>query len=179
MLTLTVLVPAIVYVPMLIEARLAAGNERRQMARGGLEPPDDVYPVMRVAYPLCFAAMIVEGLLAGTPDRAWLRGGLALFAVAKALKWWAVAALGPAWTFRVIVVPGKARVTGGPYRWFRHPNYLGVIGELIAAAMMTGARATGPAAVAGFGLLILRRIAIEERAWRTNSSDPGAILPSE
>jgi isoprenylcysteine carboxyl methyltransferase (ICMT) family protein YpbQ len=46
----------------------------------------------------------------------------------------------------------------------RHPNYVAVIGELLSVALMTGARITGPIAVVGFGLLILRRIAVEERA---------------
>ena len=30
---------------------------------------------------------------------------------------------------RVIVVPGLAPVTGGPYRWFSHPNYVAVVVE--------------------------------------------------
>jgi isoprenylcysteine carboxyl methyltransferase (ICMT) family protein YpbQ len=46
----------------------------------------------------------------------------------------------------------------------RHPNYVGVIGELLGMAMMMGARLTGPLALLAFGELLRRRIAAEERA---------------
>ncbi len=95
---------------MLIEARRAARNERAQRARGGLEPPGDVYRIMRVAYPAAFLAMIVEGAIRGTPPAAVFVAGGVLFAAAKALKWWAIHALGPCWTFRVIVVPARCRL---------------------------------------------------------------------
>ena len=159
----------LVFIPMLIEARRAARNERAQRARGGLEPPGDVYRVMQVAYPAAFLAMIVEGAIRGTPPPAVFVAGGVLFGVAKALKWWAIRTLGPCWTFRVIVVPGTVPVASGPYRRMRHPNYLAVVGELIAVALMSGARVTGPLATAGFGLLMRRRIAVENRAL-------GAIL---
>ena len=89
---------------------------------------------------------------------------MALFAAAKAVKWWAIYTLGPAWTFRVIVVPGVPLIRGGPYRFVRHPNYIAVVGELVAVALMTGSRIGSPIAVVGFGLLIWNRIAVEERA---------------
>ena len=92
--------------------------------------------------------------------------GAAVFAAAKILKWWAIATLGRFWTFRVIVVPGAPLVTRGPYRAMRHPNYVGVMGELVGVALMAGARWSGPAAIAGFGLLVMRRIAVEERTLR-------------
>ena len=149
---------------MLVEARRAARNERGQRARGGLEPPGDVYRIMQVAYPAAFLAMIVEGAIRGTPPAAAYLAGGALFVAAKAFKWWAILALGPCWTFRVIVVPGTVPVASGPYRWVPHPNYLAVIGELIAVALMSGARVAGPLATAVFGMLILRRIAVENRA---------------
>jgi methyltransferase len=149
---------------MLLEARHASLNERAQRARGGVEPPDDVYRVMRLAYPAAFAAMFVEGAVRGTPVSAVVVAGAALFAGSKALKIWAIRSLGSSWTFRVIVVPGAALVDKGPYRWLRHPNYVAVIGELASVAAMTGAFATGPTALAVFGLLLVKRIRVEGRA---------------
>ena len=157
---------AIVVVPMLAEARLAARNERKQRAKGGVEPPDDVYPAMRIAYPAAFLAMIAEGALRGAAAPVPFAAGLIVFATAKALKWWAIATLGPFWTFRVIVVPGAPLVRSGPYRLLRHPNYAGVIGELVGVALMSGATIAGPVATVLFGILIFRRISIERRALR-------------
>jgi methyltransferase len=86
------------------------------------------------------------------------------FVAAKLLKWWAIASLGGAWTFRVIVLPHRQLIATGPYRWLRHPNYVAVAGELVAVALMSGARIAGPVGTLVFGLLIVKRIAVEERA---------------
>jgi len=159
-------IAALVFLPMLLEARRAAVNERAQRTRGGVEPPDDVYRVMRVAYPGAFLLMIVEGIVRGGASAALFASGAAVFVFAKALKWWAIAALGPAWTFRVIVVPGAPLVAGGPYRLMRHPNYVAVLGELVGSALMSAAPIAGAVGTAGFALLLRRRIAVEDRMLR-------------
>lgn len=154
----------ILFALMLVEARRARRNERTQMTRGGIEPPDDVHGVMRWAYPAAFAVMIGEGAMRGAPPASVFVVGAGVFAFAKALKWWAIVSLGSCWTFRVVVVPGAPLVRRGPYRLLRHPNYLGVLGELAGAALMTGAMVSGPIAILGFGGLMLKRIGVEERA---------------
>jgi methyltransferase len=162
----TIALLAIVFVPMLVEARRANRNERLQRARGGIEPPGDVYAVMRIAYPAVFLAMIVEGAWrqAAAPELAL--PGVVLFLLAKVLKWWAIRSLGRSWTFRVIVVPGDAVVKSGPYAWLRHPNYVGVAGELVAVALMSGALVTGPLGTLLFCGLMLKRMSVEDRALR-------------
>jgi methyltransferase len=157
---------------MAIEARRAARNERAQLARGGVETPGDVYQTMRVVYPLAFVAMLIEGALRTAPTSAAVLAGVVVFAAAKALKWWAILTLGAFWTFRVIVIPGAALVSGGPYRWLRHPNYVAVVGELVGVALLTGALVSGATAVAVFGLLLVKRIAVEQRALAAATARP-------
>jgi methyltransferase len=159
-------VAVVVFVPMLIEARRAARNEHAQRARGGAEPPGDVYRLMRGVYPGAFLAMLVEGALRGGPPPALFAAGAIVFAAAKAVKWWAIVSLGGAWTFRVIVVPGAPRVASGPYRFIRHPNYVAVVGELAGAAAMAGAPLAGALGIALFALLLRKRIAVENDALR-------------
>jgi methyltransferase len=151
---------------MLVEAQRASANERAQRARGGIEPPGDVYTLMRVAYPGAFLAMFAEGALRAAPPFLVVLIGAAVFIAAKGLKWWAILSLGPFWTFRVIVVPGVRLVVSGPYRWLRHPNYVGVMGELAGVVLMTGALVSGVAGIVTFGGLVIRRISLEERALR-------------
>ena len=151
---------------LIVEALRAASNERAQRARGGREPVGDVYNIMRVVYPGAFLAMFVEGALRGAPPAAAVLAGTLLFLAAKLLKWWAILSLGRFWTFRVIVVPRAGLIASGPYRWLRHPNYVGVMGELAGVALMTGALLSGVAGFATFGALVLKRIALEERALR-------------
>jgi methyltransferase len=166
----TRLLLALVFVPMLVEARLAASNERRQLARGGIEPPGDVYAIMRIAYPGVFLAMIAEGIWRAPQGSVffvsfvWSIVGFVLFVAAKLLKVWAIVSLGDAWTFRVIVRPGAPLVATGPYRWLRHPNYVAVVGELAGVALMSGARIAGPLGTVLFGVLMFKRVSVEERA---------------
>ena len=120
---------------------------------------------MRVVYPATFLAMMAEAALRGAlPPLTMVAIGAVMFAGAKLLKWWAILTLGDAWTFRVIVVPGAPLVTRGPYRFLRHPNYVGVAGEIVGVALMTGALIAGPVAIVAFAALLSRRIAVEERA---------------
>lgn len=155
---------ATAFVPMAIEAAIAARHDRALRARGAIEPAADVYRVMQVAYPMCFLVMTGEAWLYGAGVDRLFVAGLAVFVVAKALKYWAIATLGERWTFRVLVPPGSAMVRGGPYRWIRHPNYVGVAGELAGFAVMTQAAFTGVAGLILFVLLMLARVRVEEQA---------------
>ena len=166
-------VACLIFFPMILEAARARRNERAQRARGGIEPQDDVYNIMRIAYPAAFLAMLAEGAARGiistgsTGLTAVVIAGVVVFAAAKVVKWSAIRALGRCWTFRVIVVPGDTLIASGPYRYLRHPNYVGVIAELTGAALMTRAPVTGPIAVIVFAVLLQKRIAVEERALGT------------
>ena len=46
----------------------------------------------------------------------------ALVIAANALRWWCIAALGPRWSARVIVMPGAPLVRTGPYRYLESPE---------------------------------------------------------
>jgi methyltransferase len=155
---------------MLAESLVSRANERELRARGAVEPRDDVYRAMAWVYPLGFVAMGAEGAWFGPDPGATTLVGAAVFVAAKGLKFWAIAALGTRWTFRVLVPPGAPLVTRGPYAWVRHPNYVAVIGELTGFALLLGARVTGIVSVAGFTVLIWRRIAVEEQALGRSGS---------
>jgi methyltransferase len=146
------------------EAVLSSFNERLLRSKGAIEPPDDVIGKMRWAYPLSFIVMGVEGALTGPAPREVLLWGLALFGFAKALKMWAIASLGSRWSYRVLVLPGAPLITTGPYRFLSHPNYLAVVGEIVSVAAIVWAPITGALATIGFGLLMIARIRIEDRA---------------
>lgn len=146
------------------EAVLSAFNERQLRARGAIEPAGDVINIMRIAYPMSFVVMGIEGALTGPAPRDVMMYGLALFGLAKALKLWAIASLGSRWSFRVLVLPDAPLVTAGPYRFLSHPNYLAVAGEIASVAMIVWAPITGVLATIGFGALMIKRIRVEDRA---------------
>lgn len=164
------IVLALAFLPMAFEARLAARHDRALRTAGASEPNDDVFPVMQVVYPTAFVTMALEAFLRGARADAVFAAGAVMFAAAKAIKYWAIATLGPRWTFRVLVPPGSSLISGGPYRFMRHPNYLGVVGELAGMALIAHAIIAGPIAVVLFAGIIAARIRVEERALnRVNS----------
>ena len=146
------------------EQILSAFNESRLRARGAIEPSGDVIGVMRWAYPGSFVAMAIEGALNGPAPPAILAGGLVLFGVAKAFKLWAIASLGPRWSYKVLVIPGEPLVQSGPYQFVSHPNYLAVAGEMAAVAAIVWAPITGTLGIILFGWLMTQRIRVENRA---------------
>ena len=171
--TTAVAVPVVVLlavvVMMVAELWLSTSNERVLLANGAVQADDPVYAVMRIAYPGVFIAMAIEGVVTSVEPGPLVFAGVSLMFLAKALKFWAIASLGTRWTYKVLVVPALPLVTAGPYQWMRHPNYVAVVGELIAMALMTHARVTGPLGTVFFGWLLWRRIAAEERAMELYS----------
>lgn len=154
----------LVFAAMIGEAFVSARHDRALRARGAVEPSGDVFAAMQLAYPGSFLAIFTEGAVRGAGDGRLLAAGVAVFVAAKALKYWAIASLGERWTFRVLVPPGAPPTVSGPYRWIAHPNYAAVAGEIAGCAIAMHAIITGPIAFAGFGLLMLRRIKVEEAA---------------
>jgi methyltransferase len=154
----------ITFTPMLIEASVAARHDRALREAGAVEPAGDVYRVMQFSYPACFVGMAGEAWLRAASFDALFAAGAIVFAAAKGLKYWTIGTLGPRWSFRVLVPPGSSRITTGPYRYLRHPNYLAVILELAGTGLMAHAPLSAAASLAGFGALLLARIRVEERA---------------
>jgi methyltransferase len=149
---------------MLGELILSRSNEQTLRERGAIEPAGDVYRVLAWGYPMLFVAMAIEGVARGPVPGVVAVAGVLVFIVAKAFKFWAISTLGARWTYRVLVPPDAPLVTGGPYAWVRHPNYLAVFGEIAGIAMLVGAPLTGAISLITFGALVRKRIAVEDQA---------------
>lgn len=144
-------------------------NARRLLARGGVEVGRGHYRPMVLFHALFLAACAFEALVAPAPPplalaAAAATGGL----LAQALRWWAIATLGERWSTRVVVLPGAAPVTAGPYRLLRHPNYLAVVAEIACVPLAYGSWRTALLFSAGNAALLAVRIRAEERALGTS-----------
>ena len=76
----------------------------------------------------------------------WIFGGqnevsyfwLAIFVGLQFGRLWVLMTLKSRWTTRIIVLPNADLVKNGPFRFFRHPNYLVVIGEIAVVPLALG-----------------------------------------
>lgn len=173
MLTLYVVVVALTALERLAELVVSSRNARWSFERGGVESGRGHFPAMVALHTGLLVACVVEVLVADRPFLPWLGWpALALVVASQALRWWCIATLGPRWNTRVIVVPGLPLVARGPYRWFRHPNYVAVVVEGIALPLVHTAWVTALAFTVLNAVLLLRfRIPAEERALRAATAD--------
>jgi methyltransferase len=91
----------------------------------------------------------------------WGFGGLVVLTMS--LRYWVIATLGDRWNPQIVVVPDDVRITGGPFRYLPHPNYLAVVVELFALPMMHGAWGVAITYGVANGVLLRTRVLEEER----------------
>ena len=147
-----------------MELALARRNERRLRARGAVEVGRTHYPWAILLHVGFFIALTVEVVMFHQQPAAWAWVPLGLLVVAQGLRYWAIATLGPRWNTKILVVPGAERITRGPYRYLKHPNYLAVVVEIAAIPLIFQAYITAIVfSMLNAGFLAVR-IPAEERA---------------
>ncbi|MCI0415061.1 hypothetical protein L0222_20000 [bacterium] len=159
---------------MLVESWISARNSRVLLQKGAVEIAAFLLPVMASLYGVMYIGGLAEHLLFQREiSLAWASSFGILFCLAKVLKFWAVRSLGSFWTMRVLILPESRVVTGGPYRWIRHPNYVAVLMEIAATTLIGKCFYTCGIVIFLFSVTLVFRIHYEERALReyTDYSD--------
>ena len=133
--------------------------------RGGVEFGARHYPVMVALHTGLLVGCLVEPI---TLRRRFIgRLGWPMLAVvlaAQGLRWWCIATLGHQWNTRVVVIPDATRVTGGPYRFFSHPNYVAVVVEGIALPLVHTAWITAVVFTVLNAVVLRTRLGVENAA---------------
>ncbi len=151
----------------LVEVRLSNKHAAWSFEQGGMEFGKGHYPFMVILH---------TGFLFACVGEAWLLerhfdplfGGLflAVALLCQFLRWWYIQTLGKQWNTRVILVPGGRRVQEGPYRLFKHPNYMVVALEGLALPLIHNAWVTALSFTLLNAGLMWVRISCEEQALR-------------
>lgn len=140
-------------------------NAADAFARGGVEFGLRHFPFMVVLHTGLLVGAVLEAWLGDRPFIAWLGWPMLVLVLAtQALRWWCIATLGRQWNTRVIVVPGAPLVSGGPYRYVRHPNYVAVVLEGAALPLIHTAWITAVVFTVLNAALLRTRIRCENKA---------------
>ncbi|MBL8380235.1 MAG: isoprenylcysteine carboxylmethyltransferase family protein [Burkholderiales bacterium] len=165
---------------------LAEARERQSTDRHSLlwitvlALPAVVAPLVEWAYfgrgaagavPAVVAAGSIEGgkvppffeAFSWPPGALWIACGLGLIVGGLALRIWAIGTLGAAFTSTVQVSAGQLLMSTGPFRWVRHPSYLGAYATFLGCAVFLQAWTGLLVAAACMGLAYAIRIPAEER----------------
>jgi methyltransferase len=104
---------------------LAQYNTNKLLARGAIEVGAAHYPLIVAVHALWLIALWVYGR-----NQEVNLPALAAYVTLQELRIWILVSLGSRWTTRIIVLPGQPLIASGPYRYFSHPNYAVVVGEI-------------------------------------------------
>jgi methyltransferase len=155
----------VVAVERLAEVVVAQCNRAWSLVHGGVEFGARHYPVMIALHTALLAGCLVEPIWLNRPfipSLGWPM--LTIVVAAQVLRWWCIGTLNHQWNTRVIVIPGAARITGGPYRLVPHPNYVAVIAEGIALPLVHTAWITALVFTILNAALLRMRIKVENAA---------------
>jgi methyltransferase len=143
-----------------LELIYSARNTKRLRENGGVEFGAVQYPFFVLLHAAWLASMVIFIPPATSPNW-WLLG---VYALLQPLRVWTIATLGPYWTTRIITLPGAPLVRRGPYRIFRHPNYVVVCAEIFILPFAFGAVEIAILFSFFNAALLSWRIRVEERA---------------
>ncbi len=148
----------------LFELVLARRNERILKSIGAVEFDKDGYKVIVGMHVLFLISFVIEKVFFERKlNDLWFLFA-ALFLCAQVLRYWAISSLGVYWNTKVLVAPDHNIVISGPYKYFRHPNYITVITEIATIPLIFSCYITAVVFSVINLILLRRRIRIEEEA---------------
>jgi methyltransferase len=143
----------------LVELGYARRNADRLRRLGAIEADAEGYPLFVLLHAGWLLSLAL--LVPATTTPHWPL--IAFFALLQCGRTWVILSLGGYWTTRIVTLPGAPLVRRGPFRYFRHPNYLLVIAEVAVLPLAFGAVTIAVIFSALNLMLIARRIRIEDR----------------
>jgi methyltransferase len=157
---------AVLFLQRMAELSLCRRNRRVLIAQGGKEFYPETYPVMVALHTFFFLSLAWESYPWRVPLDSRTAACLAGLVAVTALRYVSIAALGGRWTTRIVSIPGSKVVRAGPYRFFRHPNYLVIVLEFLLFPLLLRA----PFTLIAFSLanlpVLRQRIRLEEKVLR-------------
>jgi methyltransferase len=157
------LVLALIGAGRLIELRISRSHQAAMAARGVGVARERGFHWMVLLHAGVLIGSLLEVRHARRPWIPLLGVPMALTLVATSLlRWWVIRTMGGQWTVRVMDAVQLGVVSGGPFRWIRHPNYVAVFVELEAIPLLHGAWMTALVGSLVHLWVLRRRLAVEE-----------------
>ena len=149
----------------LFELRISKHNAEYILAQGGRKHDDNLLGVVKVLQVSWWIAMIVEVWWLERPFIPVLAAGALVATLAgQVLRYLSMRSLGRCWTLPIMTLPHQPLVDSGIYSYLRHPNWLGVILEIVALPLIHSAYFTAIFFSIANALLMSKRIKAEEQA---------------
>ena len=153
----------------LVEVAISNRNQRKMAAQGARKIREPHYPLLVLFHGAVLVFAGLEVLLLHRPLIPALAVSMAIiFILSNVLRWWVIHLLGGLWNVQVMDSSRIGFVTSGPYRWIRHPNYVGVVLEVVSLPLIHTAWMTAIFATVGYLEILRHRIRAEDGALMSN-----------
>ena len=120
-----------------VELVISKRNLRWSFAQGGIEFGRSHYKYMVTIHVFLLGGSLLEVWLFRPTLIPMLSSIMFVLAIAsQILRWWCISSLGKRWNTLIVIIPGYPLSKKGPYRWFKHPNYVAVIVEGFALPLV-------------------------------------------
>jgi methyltransferase len=156
----------------LAELMYARRNTRLLMEKGAVEAARGHYKFI-VALHALWLGSLWHGGWNNPVQPVWF----ATFLVLQIFRIWILTTLGRRWTTRIIVLPGAPLVANGPYRFFRHPNYLLVCAEIAVLPLCLGLVWHALVFSLANAMILSVRVTAENRALKTGRTQSSSPVP--
>ena len=159
----------IIFILLLIAQRftelyISKRNEKWLLSQGAIEYGREHYPYIVALHTLFIVALIAEYYLSGGQPMSYIF--LSLFVLLLWFKYWVLSSLGSYWNTRIYRVPGAMPVRKGPYKLFRHPNYMDVVLEIAIIPLVFHLYYTALIFSVLNAVMLSVRIKVENGVWR-------------
>ena len=159
----------IIFISLLVIQRiselfLSKRNENYLRSNGALEYDKEGYKYIVIMHNLFFLSLITEYFLLQRELNDYWLILLLVFIITQLLRYWAIFSLGKRWNTKILVLPSSNLIQSGPYKYFRHPNYIAVIIELAVIPLLFSCYYTATIFSVMNLIVITRRIRLEEKA---------------
>ena len=147
----------------LSELYIARRNEQWLLQQGAIQYGQSHYPFMVAMHTLFIVSLIVEYNIRSTaPFSLYF---LLAFLLVLAFKFWALSSLGKYWNTKIYRVPGVYPVKKGPYKIFKHPNYMEVVCEIALIPLVFHLYYTAIIFTVLNAAMLSVRISVENKVW--------------
>ncbi|MDQ3021737.1 MAG: hypothetical protein M3R36_14375 [Bacteroidota bacterium] len=154
---------SVVILQRVIELIIAKRNEKWLLANGAIEYGKEHYKFIVLLHSCFFVSMVAEYNIRGSYVKFDIINYLFLvfFVILQISRIWVLLSLGKYWNTKILRIPGSELVRKGPYKLFKHPNYIIVVFEIFTIPMMFDLYFTAIIFSILNALVLSRRIKVE------------------
>jgi methyltransferase len=153
----------------LVEVGISRRNQGKMTEQGVQKIREPHFPWLVTFHGVTLVAAGAEVLFLHRPLIPALAIPMAtIFVLSNVLRYWVIRLLAGLWNVQIMDSSRVGIVTSGPYRWVRHPNYVGVVMEVFSLPMIHTAWITAVVGTAVYMEILRRRIEIEDRVLMSN-----------